>query len=90
MRLKIILIVVLALACFLAGQLWTLWVQPELMTDVALKQMERSDEAARIMRTANQAQQWPILAMLFVFVVGTLLILGPSPRRLRRSRFWRS
>jgi hypothetical protein len=75
MKLKIVLIVLLAVACLLVGQLWTLWVQPELMTDLALSQMERSDEAAQLMRTASQAQHWPATVMGCVFVVGALLIL---------------
>jgi hypothetical protein len=79
---KVLLVMLLALVCFLAGQLWTLWVQPDLMTEIALQQMERSDEAARAMRTANQAQQWPIITGLFVFLVVTLLVVGRKrPRR---------
>jgi hypothetical protein len=82
MRAKVVLVMLLALACFLAGQLWTLWVQPEVMTHIALRQMERSDEAAQAMRTANQVQQWPVYAGLFVFVVVTLLVVGRKrPRR---------
>lgn len=87
MKLKLLLIVLLALACFLAGQLWTLWVQPDLITHVALEQMERSDQAAQLMRTASQAQQWPVLPAVFVFLVGTLVILWPDLRRPGTSRF---
>ena len=81
MRLKLLAILVLAVACFVAGQYWTLWAQPEVMSDVALRQMERSDEAAQLMRTANQAQQWPVLAAMFAAAAGVLVILLPSRRR---------
>ena len=81
MKLKLLAILVLAVACFFAGQYWTLWAQPEVMTDVALQQMERSDEAAQLMRTANQAQHWPVLAAVFAAAVGALVILLPSRRR---------
>jgi hypothetical protein len=82
MRAKVLLVMLLALLCFLAGQLWTLWVQPDLMTELALRQMERSDEAAQAMRTASQAQQWPMVTGLFVFLVVTLLVVGRKrPRR---------
>ena len=36
MKLKLLAILVLAAVCFFAGQYWTLWAQPEVMTDVAL------------------------------------------------------
>ena len=81
MRLKLLAILALAAACFFAGQYWTLWAQPELMTDVALRQMEQSDEAAQLMRTANQAQQWPVLMAMFAAAAGVLVILLPSRRR---------
>lgn len=75
------LIVLLALVCFLGGQMWTVWVQPELTTHVALAQMERSDEAAQWMRLASQAQQWPIGPMAFAFLAGVLLVLWPYRER---------
>jgi len=81
MRLRLLAILVLAAACFVAGQMWTLWAQPEVMTDLALGQMERSDEAAQAMRTASQAQHWPFLTAMFVAAVGALVILFPRPRR---------
>ncbi len=80
MRLKLLAVLALAVACFVAGQFWTLWAQPEVMTDVALRQMERSDEAAQLMRTANQAQHWPVLAAMFVAAAGALVILLPRRR----------
>ena len=85
MKLKILAIALLALACFVAGEFWVHWLQPEVMTDIALGQMERSDEAARLMRVSNQAQQWPIIAAAFVVVVGWLLILLPRGEARRES-----
>ena len=90
MRFKVLLIFVLAFACFLGEQIWTLWVQPELVTDVALRQMERNGQAAPLMRSVNQVQQWPVLAMMSVFVVGAALILWPYRHRAETSRFARS
>lgn len=78
MRLKLVGVLLLAVACFVAVQLWTLWLQPDVITDLALEQMKRSDDASAAMRTASQAQQWPALAMMAVFVVGTLWIFGRS------------
>ena len=87
MRRKLLWIMLLALGCFLAEQAWTLCIQPELVTEVALRQMERSGEAASLMRSVNQAQQWPILAMGFVFVAGTVLILWPDRKRPQDASF---
>ena len=82
MRLKLSAILVLAAACFFAGHFWTFWVQPEVVTDVALRQMERSDEAAPLMRAINQAQQWPVFAAMIV--AGACLLVVLAPRRRHR------
>ena len=81
MRSKMLLIVLLALACFLVGQFWTFWVEPELMTHVALKQMERSDEAAQLIRFASQAQQWPIVPAVFAMLGAAIVVLWPDRKR---------
>jgi len=80
MRLKIVCVMLLGVVCFAAGQFWTLCVEPEVMTDIALRQMERSAHNTMLMRTASQAQHWPALAAAFVFAVGTLLIFIPERR----------
>lgn len=86
MKYKILAIALLALACFVAGEFWVYLLQPEVMTDVALQQMERSEEAARLMRVSNQLQQWPFIAAAFVVVVGWLLILLPRGEDGRGSQ----
>lgn len=75
MKPRTLLFVLLTVACLVAGQFWTAWVQPELVTRIALAQMERSDHAARWMRFVGQAQQWPLGLMAFTFLAGVLLIL---------------
>jgi hypothetical protein len=86
MRLKLLAVLLFAVACFAATEFWVHGLQPELMADVALKQMERGDEAPRLMRVANQAQQWPFVAAALAIVVGSLLILVPSGQDRQRSR----
>jgi hypothetical protein len=85
MRVKTLCVVLLAAFCFAADQLWSLCVQPELLTDVALGQMERSAQNTMMMRTASQAQQWPVLVMCSVFVIGTLLIFLSDKQEAKES-----
>ena len=80
MKLKLLAILVLAATCFVAGQYWTLWAQPEVMTDIALRQMERSDEASQLMRAASQAQHWPFLIAVSLAGLSVLVILVPRRR----------
>ena len=74
MRVRIVCMMLLAVVCLAAEQLWSLCVEPEVITDLALGQMERSAHNTMLMRTASQAQHWPALVMGFAFVAGTLLI----------------
>jgi len=77
MKLKILSVALLALACFVVAECWVHLLQPELTVDIASQQMERSEEPARLVRVSNQVQQWPFMAAALVVVVGGLLILLP-------------
>lgn len=63
MRLKLLaLLLVAATALFAVDHVWTVWVQPEVMTDVAIRQMDRSNQPTRWIRAANHLQLWTELA----------------------------
>ena len=61
-------------------------VQPDLASDVALRQLERSDQAAVETRVLNHAFAVRVGLSLLVGVVGTALIFGADIRRLITQR----
>lgn len=86
MRLKLlILLLVAATALFAVDHVWTTWVQPEVMTDVAIRQMERCNQPTRWIRAANHIQQWTELAGILACSAAAAMVVFWNRLRHREA-----
>lgn len=76
---KLIQLLILCIFVWLAHLFWVSYLQPELTTDIAMRQFESTDEHASKLRALRQ-QQWPVLSGLFV--LGVVVIFWGDIKKL--------
>jgi hypothetical protein len=78
---RAILLAALVLAWLAIDLVWDA-VQPDFLSSIAIRQFERSNEPAELMRAAQQAKSLPLPITATVVAAGVLIVLWP--RRARR------
>ena len=76
---KLIQLVILCIFIWIAHLFWVSWLQPEITTDIAMRQFEDTNEHANKLRALRQ-QQWPVLTG--IFVLGVVIIFWADIKKL--------